>query len=416
MEKNNLDQFFKDKLSTQQWEEPSEEAWLSARAALGLPRRKKRGLIFWWIGLLILGLFAGYLIYRTVNMPDVQVAPANRETASTDNPIPDQSTAEEITDLSKQADMVVAPSNQKQEGSIPIPSHKLTNQFKPVPETNVKASRSGKSIMVERVDDVEDVGQPTPGLIDDIPDKYPELRPERSPQIIPDLIAMRIFRPESTNSASKPESGLTPIFDRPKHSWRYGYAFSVLANPGEGATQTWQGVLAGITAEYVLGKHLSVGVRPAMQITLNENGYSAFQVNTRYSFSSETETFGLRASSLQFLRLPAYLALHMRRHTLELGGGMDWLLAARGQVQQIEVQDQDVSPINQLSSGWLPTDQMQQLSTHLFVGYKFQINYRLRAGTMLYYRPNRIFPGLPNEARQPHRKWFMGFQINYFVK
>ena len=136
-----------------------------------------------------------------------------------------------------------------------------------------------------------------------------------------------------------------------------------------------------------------------------------------YGFSASKTTYGLKANNLQFFSLPVYLGAEFKSHTLELGMSIDLLLAARGQLQQIAVEDRSVVNLQNLNSGWIDTQHMEKLSTNLFFGYKNSLTNRLKTGVTIFYNPTKIYPGLPNNQNQIiNSKWYLGWQANYYIK
>jgi hypothetical protein len=202
-------------------------------------------------------------------------------------------------------------------------------------------------------------------------------------------------------------------FDRRRYAW----SGTLLLNPANTSGSTVQGLLLGFTYERYLRPHWFLGTKPSLQLQTNQNGFSKFEQVTSYSFSAINTTYGLQADNLQFFSAPIYLAAETGRHTLELGVSLDLLLGARGKLQQISVEDQSVSTIENLGSGWIEIADMRKLSTNLFLGYKTSINPRLKTGITFFYNPAKLYPGLPNNLPQvTNTKWYLGWQANYYVK
>jgi hypothetical protein len=149
----------------------------------------------------------------------------------------------------------------------------------------------------------------------------------------------------------------------------------------------------------------------------NEGGFSKFEQITSFGFSSVNTTYALKANTLQFVSVPVYIASEMGRHQFEVGFSADLLLGARGPLQEVSVEDQVVSNIQNNNSGWIDTRDMKRISTNLFIGYKNAINQRLKTGISFFYNPIKIYPGLPNNQSQViNARWYLGWQATYYLK
>lgn len=216
----------------------------------------------------------------------------------------------------------------------------------------------------------------------------------------------------------KPGTG-SDLLDMPKknNEKRLAWAGSILIDPAASSVSPVRGLVFGLTYEQFIKRGLFVGLRPSLQLRSGDGGFSKFQQITTYGFGAENSTYALKANNLQFLTLPVYLGFEKKRHSLESGISLDILLAARGQLQQVAVEDQSVINLQSLNSGWINTDHMQRLSSNLFLGYKYLITSKIKTGVTLYYNPFKIYPGLPNsQSQRINSKWFFGWQATYYIK
>ncbi|NND32671.1 MAG: hypothetical protein HKN76_08780 [Saprospiraceae bacterium] len=208
-----------------------------------------------------------------------------------------------------------------------------------------------------------------------------------------------------------------PISRERTNRKRYAWSGTLMLNPANTQGLTVQGLLVGFTYERYIRPNWFVGVRPSLQLQTNQNSFSKFEQVTTYSFSAVNTTYGLQADNLQFFSAPIYLALESGNHTLELGASLDLLLAARGKLQQVSIEDQAIATVENLGSGWIETGDMQRLSTNLFLGYKNAVSQRLKTGITFFYNPAKIYPGLPNNQPQINNaRWYIGWQANYYIK
>jgi hypothetical protein len=209
-----------------------------------------------------------------------------------------------------------------------------------------------------------------------------------------------------------------PLFKKhTKPITRFGWTAALLVQPTMQGTAPVQGVEFGFAAEYFFKKKWFAGVAPQAQWRINETGFSKFQELTTFSFSSENQIFGLKANSLQVVNVPFYVGWTNNKNILEAGATVNWLISARGQLQQIDIEGTEVSPLNKFSNGWIETSDMKKLTSSLFTSYKFKINQRMYTGFRIHYQLGRWYPGLPNRLDQSTtRRFTLAWQGIYYIK
>ena len=451
MSQDKLDQFFRDKFSSTDPVLPSEGDWASAKALLDLEKKDDDRPLLWWLLLLsIVNLILVFVIdvpERSSNIPkteNVEQKPmANESFTST--------AVEEGEDV---------PNSNITSGQASVTKGEISDAAAVAENTDRIESGTESDLVVKnlsstRADAKDEKIQPTPtkatsrdqtnvddvaiskpldgqvGVLDDNAQKQTEPEGNETRELVENeqranrenlLESLAILDTRSSILAHRYDlrrpqpNGSQPLMDRPKfRQTKLGWSGTLLLNPGSQTSDPVQGVRFGFLAEYYFAKNWLVGSRPSIQVNLNETGFSKFEVQTSFSFSAVNETYGLQASSLQFISLPIYLAWTAEKHTIELGGGVDWLIAARGQVQQVQIENKNVETLSALGNGWIDTDQMAQFSSKLFFGYKFAISYRLKAGMTLFYNPTNLYPGFDGRQFQHNRKWYMGIQANYYL-
>ena len=198
---------------------------------------------------------------------------------------------------------------------------------------------------------------------------------------------------------------------------RFGWTAGLLLQPGKQGSAPVQGMELGIAAEYFFKQKWFAGIAPQLQWRINQKGFSKFQELTTFSFSSVHQTFGLKANSLQVINIPIYIGWNHKKNILEGGATFNWLVAARGQLQQIDIDDGKIFSLSKFENGWIATDAMKKLTTSLFVSYKFQINSRMYTGFNLQYQLDPWYPGLPNQLDQTaNRRLTFGWQGIYYIQ
>ncbi|MDH3648049.1 MAG: hypothetical protein OEQ53_00105 [Saprospiraceae bacterium] len=215
----------------------------------------------------------------------------------------------------------------------------------------------------------------------------------------------------------KPHAGGSVLATAKYRETRLGWTGILLLNPAIRGSSPLQGFVLGFTGEYHLSRDWYVGTKPSIQMRLNQDGFSKFQQLTSFSFEAVSTTYGLKTNSLQMVSLPVYFGYRKGKHLLDLGGSVDLLLAARGRLQQIDVEGREITALESLNSGWIETDDMQSLSINLFAGYRFAVTDRFYTGMSFFFIPGRIYPGLPNNLNQNLKsRWHLGLQATYYIR
>lgn len=413
MQNKELDKLFRDKLIQANHPEFNHRHWEEAIALLKKEKRRRKYFYLLLSLMLILGLGAAGLYYwRSMEKPTPQ----------------DQ-------DLIKGHDLAETSINQVSPENMVEPDSN-TDDVRHSPESFGKATQLKSGINRKLTDHSESVkltthqdyivGETPPIDIEVDEDMSPETqrliltaenqRNRRGLERIP-FISTRIFTLVQSREISP--GGSKYLLDenlRFKRN-RIAWSASLLLDPAFSSTSPARGLIVGITYEKYLATHWLIGARPSIQLRSGEGGFSKFEQFTTYGFSASNTTYGLKASNLQFFSVPVYFAAEFKRHSLEMGASVDILLAARGQLHQVAVEDRSVSNIQSLDAGWINTDHMQKICTNLFVGYKNSLSSRLKTGVTLFYNPIKIYPGLPNSQNQQiNSSWYLGWQVFYYIK
>ncbi len=424
MKPREIDKLFRDKISQRPAAPFDPDAWLAAKRMLEADRRRDRS----WLVLLLLALIigAGYWLLR----PDA--------------PDPEQKTETPIS----RPEMAGTPAMESYEGSDPersaeqLPTHAQVNTGeRPAPpplrqakagtslakgeatsrllarETGMRLATPMSTEPVEEGDrdgsrlDVLDATRISPGA---------STRPvvvESLSQLdllgLPSQVTHRYVLPAPTDQPYRAGDVLAAARHK---EVRIGWSGSMLLSPAAVGSPV-QGAQFGFAAEYYLDKKWYLATRPSVQMLVNANGFSKFRQSTVFGFSATQEVYGLRANSLQFISIPVYLGHRFGQHQLELGMTADWLVAARGRLQQLDLEQDQLVILQELSAGWIPTDEMRQLVFSSFLGYKYAVTTRLSTGMVLFFRPGRIYPGQPGlGSSTTDVRWYMGLQATYYLR
>ena len=189
-----------------------------------------------------------------------------------------------------------------------------------------------------------------------------------------------------------------------------------MLRPSQGQSPV-RGFIIGAALDRFLNRKWFVGIRPALHLKFNEPGFAKFQHNISYSFESTNTTFGLEANSLQFARMPINVGYAKEGHEVRMGIALEYLLAARGNLHEVEVEGNLVNVVKTLSSGWIETGGMKKFNAQISAGYKYAFNRQMHLGIDIYYQPTRIFPGLPSQQSiSGERRLYLGLSALYYLR
>lgn len=225
-----------------------------------------------------------------------------------------------------------------------------------------------------------------------------------------------IFLPPQKSTIQPLLTGAGPIQVERFSQRRVGVFGTLMLRPSQGQSPV-RGLVVGATLDRFLNRTWFAGVRPSLHVKFNEPGFAKFQHNTSYSFESTNTIYGLEANSLQFARLPIYVGYAKEGHHLRLGVALEYLLAARGNLHEVEVEDDLVNVIKTISSGWIETGEMKKFNAQISAGYEYAFNRHMHLGFDIYYQSTKIFPGLPSQqSLSTERRLYLGLSALYYLK
>ncbi len=416
MSDNRLDNFFRDKLLQPSSGNYNPEHWEEVRAQLKKKDKNRFGWIFIVGGFLILATgvyfittFSNWSTEGEINAEGQRgrVEKFDDKSVTDQGKILSEPVLVEKTKLYSTKKISSKGERSKKAPTVPLRRNHKKNSY----DITTKISQSKENEVPESLND----DQAASNVLEDSGASISPNIGHQSTSTFDDISA-REFLVHYTYPVS-PTRHTTPFAKKKLRPGRYGWAGTLLANPAYSAKRPIQGLMLGFTYEKYIGRKWLVGARPSVQMRTNEGGFAKFQQVTSYSFKATQTTYGVEANNLQFLSFPLYLASEFGKHTLEYGASVDLLIAARGQVHEIDIVDQAVTPIRDLNSGWISTREMKRFSSNFFFGYKNTITPKFKTGLTFYFNPDKIYPGLPNNKVQiTNSKWYLGWQATYYLK
>lgn len=400
MQNNQIDRLFKNKLEQLQPDELNLRHWEEARKILAEKKKNRKGLYFLLLGIFLLSLSGWYYLNLQKERKDV---------------------SEKVR---TPVEMALIPEKDP-DSNFSIPDRNDT-----------------KNAVADNTDIRQDFDRSRSGLKSAIPD-WRESRIPGSSGITADtdpvtegILEMTALSDLAVREADRTLTPLTsvdfqliydlsiqpedevPIFrEQPIKRRRMGWSGTLLINPAYSHPSPVHGLTLGFVYEQYLKRNWLIGMRPSVHLRNNEGGFTKFEQVTTFGFSAHSKTFGLKADNLQFVSAPLYLAVEFGKHTFETGISIDLLLGARGQLQEVAIEDLAITHLRSLDSGWINTDDMKRFSANFFLGYQNAINSRMKTGVTLFYNPANLYPGLPNEKNQTtFARWYLGWQVVYYVK
>jgi hypothetical protein len=400
MQNNQIDRIFKNKLEQLKPDELDLRHWEEARKMLAEKKKDRKGFYFLLVGILLLSLSGWYYFNLKKEKQDVpEKVRTPVEMALIPEKDPDSNFS--LSDLNDTKNAVANDTDSRQ--------HFVSSR------PGLRSARSGGR---------ESRSPGSSGITADTDHVTEEIQEMATIRDLPVREADRTLTPltavdfQLSNDLSIQPEDEVPIFrEKPIKRRRMGWSGTLLINPAYSHPSPVHGLTLGFVYEQYLKKNWLIGMRPSIHLRNNEGGFTKFEQVTTFGFSANSKTFGLKADNLQFVSAPLYLAGEFGKHTFETGISIDLLLGARGQLQEVAIEDQAITNLRSLDSGWIKTDDMKRFSANFFLGYQNAINSRMKTGVTFFYNPANLYPGLPNEKNQAtFARWYLGWQAVYYVK
>ena len=417
MQENPIDKIFREKLNLP-YKTYNQEHWEQAKVHLNKFRetRKDRRQLLTML-LLLVSILLASLVYqhfhRKPSTPDIKEKMQDTPMATLD-PFSEDRAISETDETYAQSETGKKEIFEPERPGVGEPDWGILAAG--VQEQNKAPGSDDESLMVHKLENLDKIGPFDPLVMSHVSGIESQTRRMDHLKKL-QVTEIQPIRDLAYNLSVDLEVPGTPLSTSFSEKINIGWTGTLMINPAIDGGSEVQGIQLGGVVEYPMSRQWVIGSRPHFHLTVNESGFSKFDEQISFGFGSETTTYGLRAKSLQFVSLPVYVGWKSSKHQIEMGGGVDILLAARGQLQEIDVHTSQIRPLLELRSGWIETKEMQALSLNLFAGYKLKLSDKLFSGFSVFYNPSQIYPGFPNNLPQNYqRKWHFGLQTNYYFK
>lgn len=177
--------------------------------------------------------------------------------------------------------------------------------------------------------------------------------------------------------------------------WRFGLGASI-SYDWNGHYQIWKDIA------FYVHKHVSINARPGISFRNDFNPSSIRVVQNKFDFGKHSLVYDLDLGNQFSVDLPILVGIHNNRHSLFLGGGVEWTI---GQRARFEVEE--MSDLKNLSLGrnegyldqhfrnvWIESP--RPFSSFAEAGYFYQLNKNINLGVRarLYFLDNSSFDEL----------------------
>lgn len=410
-----MDEFFKKKLEGRDL--PFNEAhWASAQQMLE-DREAERGVLWWWrTGLLAILLAA--LIFALV--PYQVEAPTTAENGAIKGSKPNEETVEAATPKanghSTKAMPHQKPSAEKREtgrtaDAAPVPPTIKTvapASGQSVPGT-IKARHTAVTDQAKKTVELEEVSEPAQNPMDRPIAQTPKVAEARSLIAAMNLIPKLSFRAERGEEIKAP--GLPEYVWQERNRWSIRTVFGgslpvqeFRAGTVLGLGANWPGKTGwGLYAEglYRIRQFSSLPTQSSQQRS--------------YGFGVSESTYALRANSLHFIDINLGATYTVKRHEWHAGAGFSYLLGARGQLDQAQKPEEELSfgPTIAISEGWVSKAGLSDLSFRAQAGYAFELYPNLFLSGRIQYGITSVFEGAAITDNPPPSPLLFDLMIKY---
>lgn len=177
--------------------------------------------------------------------------------------------------------------------------------------------------------------------------------------------------------------------------WRFGLGASI-SYDWNGHFQIWKDIA------FHIHKHVSINARPGLSFRNDFNSSSIRVVQNKFDFGKQYLEYDLDLGNQFSVDLPILVGIHNHKHSLFLGGGVEWTV---GQRARFEVEE--MSDLKNISSGrnaghieqhsrnvWIESP--RPFSSFAEAGYFYQINEDINLGVRarMYFLDNSSFDEL----------------------
>ncbi len=229
-------------------------------------------------------------------------------------------------------------------------------------------------------------------------------------------VSQPLKRPEEPLIINSSLVAAAPI-EAERYPRRFGMLGAVEVSQSPEDESILRAISLGLGIDRFLSHRWYMGIRPMLHMKTGQGGFAKFQSSVSYSFESSETTYGLQAESLLFGRIPLCLGYTDLRHSLEMGIAPEYLIAARGQLEEIELADDQYKTVKVLSKGWIETGEIKKINARIYAGYRFALIKEMQIGIDAHYQLGKLYPGLPSQqAKDLESRWSLGLSALYYLK
>ncbi len=444
---SNLDKFFQEKLQNREFEF-SEANWEQASQMIALEENQKRKRRFaWWvfIGLLIIG--SGAISYLNLRNNDSNVTKLELVESIAEEKLNNDVNSSLENDTTNRTKENIF---QNEEPDSKLIENQIIEPFKSTPTSteNIKLKENVKfdpksTPIIETVKSNNDNQAPiaNSGELKPIPEKnrtnelesiiffspYPnatKVEFDGEPNLLDYLVDTKAK--EAISFVQKTKLGFTG-------------GVALLANSN---TSSISGYRAGFVAKFPISNKWSIGSEISYLLFKSDFGTSSLSEQINYGYGGETDIYALIPSSLHYLEVPVYIQRNLVKSTLYGGFGISSLLGAYGKMefqdnrlpwQRTEEEnllvEEKIAMLRALESqepyryveaetiqkGWLDTQNLQKIQTHLLLGYEFELKRNISLGLRLHYRLTNLHKSNPGFLKDDPR-FMLQCSGTYFFK
>ncbi len=439
-----LDKFFKDKLNDRTFEF-KDAYWEAAEQLIEKDnnKKRKRGGFWRWtsLGLLLLLVVTGYFVFGgSRNNQDIKqsqkisedgkIRVTSIEEKRTSNTLIDEEVSTK-NNIDTRTEIKERTSLENNIGSEPSAKEALPSEYRSATGKGIKQER--KEINPLNTDKTPEIPSSTKSS-ELLKADSVNLRTDTSSTRLPDMAVIDKKENQEVEQAIETRTSLTPLntintvataLDLPevdcedcfdfgkvrKRALNFSLLGEGIVYPFEKDANWWTGGALGLGIEYAFNRNFSLrsGAQYAMIRALENSFVDSYRERASNGSFDETiftnienqYAFGLREveqyqlpKTIHYFEIPLMAQLRHKRHKVEAGVHMNFLIGARGRSltntslfpwEQDELTaESDVK--TEESDVWLPKDDFRKILTNASIGYRYRMTSQLSLGLNAYYR------------------------------
>ncbi|MBK6476962.1 MAG: hypothetical protein IPF93_01440 [Saprospiraceae bacterium] len=412
--------------------------WLQAESMITAQEKKDQRRRWLWIlffGTIVGGMIAYGLLALSSKSAPLPVAPPT-QLIENNEPMA-QKDMEPIRESGSVA-LTIPPSLEAIELRKGQPDHFVSSTQKSSGQTKSALGKNSKSVVLINPDDYSKATR-EPSPTNDLSKKDPLLAGQFLNTVNDEIIVNQVHRQAVAEVQELDVKFKMLSYDRGVHgssltqgpikvtrdTWKEsGIRMSMASQAVNGVSRAGIGQL-GIDWYRLKGisKKIFYGVGLGYSSSFNNNHYA--QVITAYQFQSfggTSENYGIKPQWLQLLHGQINLGIQNDRHRLVAGLKPQYLIGARGKVDQIQftdnppVKDLASAKVSSLNTGWLQNDFLNTFSLTTVIAYDYKIMRQIGIGLQAEHTVRSAYKPLENNIHQPGlASWNIGFRFSYIL-